>query len=111
MRIEVAGEGANARHVHPIGERDLRRGAADSISAEEVTVAVRFVPARAIQVKRGETRITLSVDEVLALFDDVVTCLDLSWAEVQQRLEDIRRGRAAPEPAAARLRDAVPETA
>ena len=93
MRIEIAGEGANARHTHKIGACDLVRERAHSVAGDGITLALHFTPARAIQVKRAETRVTLSVEEVFALFDDVISDLGLSWAEVQERLDALRQAR------------------
>lgn len=93
MRVEISGRGANARHVHVIGERDLRRApyAGHCVAAAgEVTIALAFTPERAIQVKQGETRVRLSIEEVVALFDDLTAVLGLTEAE----LDAARRRRA-----------------
>ena len=93
MRIEIAGEGANARHAHPLGELDLVRVPSVTLTEEGVLIALHVIPKRAIQVKRGETRVTLSVEEVFALFHDVTAGLGLSPTEVAARLEATRRTR------------------
>jgi hypothetical protein len=97
MRIEIAGEGANARFAHPLGERDLVAQPGFALGPEGVTIAVHVVPKRSIQVKRGETRVTLSVEEVFALFHDVTAALGMDAAAMAGELARIRA-----------LRDAVP---
>lgn len=94
MRIEIAGEGANARHAHPLGELDVARIPSVTLTEEGVLIALHVVPKRAIQVKRGETRVTLSVEEVFALFHDVTAGLGLSPAEIEARLDAVSRARA-----------------
>ncbi len=86
MRVEITGRGANARFVHVIGERDLRDAPYGGPGAAEdgkVTIALGFTAARAIQVKQGETRIRLSIEEVVALFDDLTAVLGLTGEEVE----------------------------
>ncbi len=98
MRVEIAGRGANARYVHVIGERDLIRGPSLPASAEGVTIALEFKPERAIQVKLGETRVHLSVEEVFGLIRHLSAALGLSPAEVRARLETVPLPRAAGDP-------------
>lgn len=104
MRIEIAGAGANARHRHPLGEMDLVRQPALAVAADAVRIGMRCIPARAIQVKRAETTVTLSVEEVFALFHDVTAALALDAAAVQARLEAVRQARAEAGTAAPRRR-------
>ena len=94
MRIEIAGEGANARHAHPLGTLDLLRRPEAVVGEDGITIAMHVVPKRSIQVKRGETRVHLSVEEVFALFHDVTTGLGLSATEIATGLDRIRARRA-----------------
>lgn len=96
MRIEIVGEGANARHAHPLGELDLVAQPEAVVAEDGIAIALHCAPRRAIQVKRAETRVTLSVDEVFALFHDVTAGLGLKPAEVKARLDAVRRARATP---------------
>lgn len=95
MRIEIAGEGANARFAHPLGELDLVRRPEIVVGEEGITIAIHVVPKRSIQVKRGETRVQLSVEEVFALVHDVAAGLGLDGAEILDRIAGIRALRAA----------------
>jgi hypothetical protein len=95
MRIEIAGEGANARFAHPLGELDLLRQPEIVVGEDGITIAIHVVPKRSIQVKRGETRVHLSVEEVFALFHDVTAGLGLDAAEITARLARMRALRAA----------------
>jgi hypothetical protein len=111
MRVQIVGEGANARHAHPLGELDLVLQPEAVVAEDGVAIALHCEPRRAIQVKRAETRITLSVAEVFALFHDVTAGLGLGPEEVAARLEAVRRARAASPASAAAPPVAVLPTA
>jgi hypothetical protein len=98
MRIEILGAGHNARHVHPVGAGDLLHAPSHRLAQGSVAIALPCVPRRSIQLRRAETRVTLSVAEVFALFHDVTAELGLTWSEVREGLEAVRRTRDVPAP-------------